>query len=159
MRSIPRNAFHHVIFMFPFTGECEEIVSEPQGTFGVGKRYSFTFSDPDEYIMSVDVRAGAWVDAVRFRTNKKSSVWMGGLGGNLYQLKTPPGREILGLFGTSGTYLTSLGALLSRYDFYTPSKFNRGLRARDQRLMFKNSNVANFLNKIPSKASFPFRCF
>ena len=100
---------------FPcFTEECKEVVSEPYGTPDVGQRYAFTFADPDERLLSVDVRAGAWIDAVRFHTNKKSSVWMGGSGGNLHQLKAPPGREIRGLFGTSGTFVTSLGAILHR---------------------------------------------
>ena len=90
-------------------------MSDPHGTDGVGKRYIFTISSPDEYITAIDVRAGGWIDAIRLHTNQKSSVWVGGVGGDEYHLKAPPGRSILGIIGTSGEFVGSLGALLSRY--------------------------------------------
>ena len=99
-------------------GECQEIVSEPHGTGDVGKRYAFTINSPDEYITAVDVRAGGWIDAIRLHTNQKSSIWMGGTGGDEYHLKAPPGRNFLGLIGTSGKFVGSLGLLLSRYFQY-----------------------------------------
>ena len=95
-------------------GECQEVLSEPQGTDGMGKRYTFIINSPDEYITAVDVRAGGWVDAIRLHTNYKSSIWMGGTGGDEYHLIPPPGRKILGLIGTSGQLVGSLGVLFSR---------------------------------------------
>lgn len=95
-------------------GECQEILSEPQGTDGMGKRYTFTINSPDEYITAIDVRAGGWIDAIRLHTNQKSSIWMGGTGGDEYHLRAPPGRIILGVMGTSGKFVGSFGLLLSR---------------------------------------------
>ena len=102
----------HYLFFNP--EECQEVLSEPQGTDGLGKRYTFIINSPDEYITAVDVRAGGWVDAIRLRTNYKSSIWMGGTGGDQYHLTPPPGRKILGIIGTSGQLVGSLGVLLSR---------------------------------------------
>ena len=91
-----------------------EILSEPSGEVGLGKCYNFVISSPDEYITGVDVRAGGWIDAIRLHTNWKSSVWMGGTGGDEYHLRPPFGRKVLGLFGTSGKFVGSLGLLLNR---------------------------------------------
>ena len=92
-------------------------MSEPHGTDGVGRRCTFIINSPDEYITAVDVRAGGWIDAIRLHTNQKSSVWMGGTGGDEYHLRAPPGKTILGIMGTSGTFVGSLGLILSRYSF------------------------------------------
>ena len=94
--------------------ECQEVLSEPHGTHGLGKQYTFIIDSPDEYITAVDVRAGGWVDAIRLHTNYKSSIWMGGTGGDQYHLRPPPGRKIMGIIGTSGKLVGSLGVLLSR---------------------------------------------
>lgn len=102
----------HYLSFYP--AECQEVLSEPQGTDGLGKRYTFIINSPDEYITAVDVRAGGWVDAIRLHTNYKSSIWMGGTGGDQYHLRPPPGRKILGIIGTSGKLVGSLGVLLSR---------------------------------------------
>ena len=80
----------------------------------MGKRYTFTINSPDEYITAIDVRAGGWIDAIRLHTNQKSSIWMGGTGGDEYHLRAPPGRIILGVMGTSGKFVGSFGLLLSR---------------------------------------------
>ena len=98
-----------------YPGDCQEVLSEPHGTDNVAKRYTFTISSPDEYVTAIDVRAGAWIDAIRLHTNQKSSVWMGGMGGDEYHLTPPPGRNILGVMGTSGKFVGSLGVLLNRY--------------------------------------------
>ena len=88
--------------------------SEERGKSGAGRDQTFLFTDPDEYLARVDVRAGAWVDAIRFHSNKRSSEWMGGSGGDLYRLTPPPGKQITGLFGTAEHYLGSIGLQLSR---------------------------------------------
>ncbi|XP_068678882.1 uncharacterized protein [Montipora foliosa] len=95
------------------SGKCQEVMSEPHGTDGVGRRCTFIINSPDEYITAVDVRAGGWIDAIRLHTNQKSSVWMGGTGGDEYHLRAPPGKTILGIMGTSGTFVGSLGLILS----------------------------------------------
>lgn len=97
----------------PESGDCQKVLSEPHGTDNVAKRYTFTISSPDEYVTAIDVRAGAWIDAIRLHTNQKSSVWMGGMGGDEYHLTPPPGRNILGVMGTSGKFVGSLGVLLN----------------------------------------------
>ena len=109
------NILVSTVHYLPFNpAGCQEVLSEPQGTDGLGKRYTFIISSPDEYITAVDVRAGGWVDAIRLHTNYKSSIWMGGTGGDQYHLRPPPGRKILGIIGTSGKLVGSLGVLLSR---------------------------------------------
>lgn len=97
----------------PDTGICQEVLSEPHGSDGVGKKYTFAINSPEEYITAVDVRAGGWIDAIRLHTNQKSSIWMGGTGGDEYHFRPPPGRTISGIMGTSGTFVGSLGLLLS----------------------------------------------
>lgn len=109
------NIFISTVYYLPFNlAECQEVLSEPQGTDGLGKRYTFIINSPDEYVTAVDVRAGGWVDAIRLHTNYKSSVWMGGTGGEQYHLRPPPGRKILGIIGTSGKLVGSFGVVLSR---------------------------------------------
>ncbi|EDO47397.1 predicted protein [Nematostella vectensis] len=96
-----------------------KVISQPRGTEAAGRRYVFQFTSPDERLTSIDVRAGGWVDAIRLHTNFKSSVWMGGSGGDLYELRSPEGRRMVGLFGTAGKYVGSIGALL---DSHKPSE-------------------------------------
>ncbi|RHY04332.1 hypothetical protein DYB25_005314 [Aphanomyces astaci] len=55
-----------------------------------------------EFIVQVDVRAKAWVDAIRFHTNFRVSRYYGGKGGQLHVLKAPPNHALYSLFGTTG---------------------------------------------------------
>ncbi|KAF0687233.1 Aste57867_20995 [Aphanomyces stellatus] len=55
-----------------------------------------------EFIAQVDVRAKAWVDAIRFHTNFRVSRFFGGKGGQLHALKAPAGQAIYSLFGSQG---------------------------------------------------------
>ena len=121
------NIFISTVHYLPFNpaAECQEVLSEPQGTDGLGKRYTFIINSPDEYVTAVDVRAGGWVDAIRLHTNYKSSIWMGGTGGEKYHLRPPPGRKILGIIGTSGKLVGSLGVLLSRLIHFKVSNIIR----------------------------------
>ena len=71
-----------------------------------------------EFLTSVEIRAGAWVDGIRFCSNIKSSIWFGGRGGNWYRMTPSDEERIEGIFGTYGDYLGSLGIRLrKRYYF------------------------------------------
>ena len=70
--------------------------------------------EKDEYLTSVEVHAGAWVDGIRFHSNMKSSIWFGGKGGDLYRITPSNGECIEGIFGTYGDYLGSLGIRLRK---------------------------------------------
>jgi hypothetical protein len=77
----------------------------------------------DEYLTSVEIRAGAWVDGIRFHSNMKSSIWFGGQGGNWYRMTPSNGECIAGIFGTFGDYLGSLGVHLKER-YYVPKQIN-----------------------------------
>lgn len=62
-----------------------------------------------EYLVSVEICAGAWIDGMRLHTNRKSSIWFGGRGGSWYHLKPTTGDRITGIFGTFGDFIGSLG--------------------------------------------------
>ncbi|OQR94540.1 hypothetical protein ACHHYP_01149 [Achlya hypogyna] len=65
---------------------------------------------PGELLVQVDVRAGAWIDAVRFVTTKRVSPWFGGDGGTETSFVCPPNTAIVGFHGSSGdNYLGTLG--------------------------------------------------
>ena len=60
--------------------------------------------------MSIDVRAGWWLDAVRFHSSHKSTIWIGGKGGDLYNLSFADCSGFDNIFGTAGgEYITSIG--------------------------------------------------
>ncbi|XP_028419223.1 uncharacterized protein LOC114544954, partial [Dendronephthya gigantea] len=67
-----------------------------------------------EYLTSLEVRAGAWIDGIRFHSNMKSSIWFGGQGGDWYRMTPAYGETITGIFGTYGKYVGSLGVRLSK---------------------------------------------
>ncbi|EQC42681.1 hypothetical protein SDRG_00409 [Saprolegnia diclina VS20] len=69
---------------------------------------------PGEHLVQVDVRSGAWVDALRFVTNKRVTPWYGGDGGVSSALVCPPRHAIVGFFGSIGdNYVGTLGAYYS----------------------------------------------
>ena len=70
-----------------------------------------------EYLTSVEIRAGAWVDGIRFCSNLKSSIWFGGRGGSWYRMAPSDGECIEGIFGTYGDYLGSLGIRLRKSNY------------------------------------------
>ncbi|OQR88387.1 hypothetical protein THRCLA_10354 [Thraustotheca clavata] len=64
----------------------------------------------NEHLVQVDVRSGAWIDAVRFITNKRISPWFGGDGGNETSFVCPPNCSITGFHGSTGdNYVGTLG--------------------------------------------------
>ena len=74
-----------------------------------GETHEFILSK-DERLTSIDVRAGLWVDAIRLNSSHKSSGWIGGKGGDLYNLSFGDGRGFDDIFGTAGReHVTSIG--------------------------------------------------
>lgn len=68
-----------------------------------------------EFITQVDVRAMAYVDGIQIHTNKRTSRWYGGFGGQCEVLKPADGCKIHGFFGTVGdNYVGTLGAYCSQ---------------------------------------------
>ena len=81
-----------------------------------GKTHEFLITSEVEALVSFDVRAGDWVDAIRFHSSHKSSVWFGGHGGSLYRLCFEDGQSCDGIFGTAnGQHVLSLGATRARW--------------------------------------------
>jgi len=80
----------------------------------MGRKYVFKIDHPDEHVTSIDVRSGAWIDAIRIHTNYKSSVLMGGGGGCMSHFEPSEGQRIVGLFGRAGNFVGSLGIFLER---------------------------------------------
>jgi hypothetical protein len=68
-----------------------------------------------EDLLSMEVKSGHWVDAIRFWTNRRLSPWYGGVGGSQSVLvESPPGFCISGFFGSHGQrYLGCIGAIYS----------------------------------------------
>lgn len=74
-----------------------------------GTIHDFLLND-DERLISVDVRAGLWIDAIRLHSSVKSSAWIGGKGGNLYNLSFEDCDGFDNVIGTAGgEYITSIG--------------------------------------------------
>ncbi|CAG8700452.1 12279_t:CDS:2, partial [Acaulospora morrowiae] len=63
--------------------------------------------DRDEKVLGFKVRSGWWLDALKIKTNKRSSGWIGGEGGGLHYLQVPKGHEIVGIFGSSTDRVTT----------------------------------------------------
>lgn len=62
----------------------------------------------DEFLTSVSVRCGYWLDAIRFHTNQRSSPWFGGVGGNPEEFKCAAGYRICGLYGRKNNTVVDL---------------------------------------------------
>ena len=119
MFSWPIVFVRHIIYellRFPLIDGCFVPVAVPLVSsewFGNqdkdGNVHEFMFSNEEENLISLDVRAGSWVDSIRFHSSKQSSVWIGGTGGNLHNLKFDNENGFDGLFGTAGDHITSIG--------------------------------------------------
>eukprot|EP00794_Sanderia_malayensis_P000446 gene446-1087_t len=70
----------------------------------------FRLNGENEMLTSIDVRAGEWIDAIRLHSTRKSSVWFGGQGGDLYRLeRREPHSHVESIFGTAKELVTSIG--------------------------------------------------
>ena len=75
-----------------------------------GETYEFHLDNEGEQLISIDVRAGSWLDAVRFHSSHKSTKWIGGKGGDLYNLSFGDCNGFDNIFGTAGgEHVTSIG--------------------------------------------------
>uniref|UniRef100_K3WKE8 Jacalin-type lectin domain-containing protein n=1 Tax=Globisporangium ultimum (strain ATCC 200006 / CBS 805.95 / DAOM BR144) TaxID=431595 RepID=K3WKE8_GLOUD len=89
-----------------------------------GHKHLFILTD-GEYITQVDARAMAYIDGIQIHTNKRTSRWYGGFGGQCEVLKPSEGCQIHGFFGTvGGNYVGTLGALCSQVPFHESSSAN-----------------------------------
>ncbi|KAN0066342.1 hypothetical protein ACQY0O_000436 [Thecaphora frezii] len=85
-------------------------------TFGPmgGSAYEFAVGEGDA-IQRLEVRSGAWIDAVEvvLRSGRRSGMRGNCNGGSLRILEPPAGQRIIGLYGSSGEWVESLGLLMS----------------------------------------------
>ncbi len=77
---------------------------------GAGGRQDVITFAADEYIVGVSGRAGAYVDQLVIKTNKRTYGPYGGNGGKPFDLG-PLAAHTTGFFGRSGRYLDALGAI------------------------------------------------
>jgi hypothetical protein len=69
--------------------------------------------ESDEKILRIEIKSGAWIDAVRFYTSIRVSAWYGGSGGyNTSNFSCPKGYNFCGFYGSKGKrFIGSLGIL------------------------------------------------
>jgi hypothetical protein len=66
--------------------------------------------DADEYLVGISGRAGAYIDSIRFETNKRTSPTFGGTGGNNdFRIEVPRDAQVISLSGRAGSYLDAIG--------------------------------------------------
>lgn len=84
------------------------------GTYSDFGNFKGHYSDfdlsPDEKVIGVIIRSGAWVDGIQFITNKKTSPAFGGGGGGAHKFMIPKG-QFLGLYGEIGNWVNKIGVL------------------------------------------------
>lgn len=84
------------------------------GTYSDFGNFKHHYSDfdmaPDETVIGVVIRSGAWVDGIQFITNKRVSPTFGGTGGGANKFMIPKG-QFLGLFGEMGDWVFKVGVL------------------------------------------------
>jgi hypothetical protein len=81
-----------------------------KSTFGNAKPHytDFRLSD-DEFLIGLAFRSGGWVDSVQFMTNKRTSENFGGNGGSLHKIMLPQGTQLLGFYGSVGSWVDQVG--------------------------------------------------
>ena len=87
------------------------IVTKPPHGGNGGREFVFLLN-PGEYIRGISIRSGRFVDAIKFHTNFKQSIFYGGSGGSSYQdLFVPEKYQIIGFHGRSGSLLDAIGII------------------------------------------------
>lgn len=68
----------------------------------------------NEFLTQINVRSGAWVDAVQIITNNKITQWFGNAnGGSVHRLMPPAGYQFVGITGQIGDWINSIQAMYS----------------------------------------------
>lgn len=78
-------------------------------SFGNTKHFTDFRLDKDEFVTGISFRSGAWVDSVQFTTNKRVSPNFGGNGGSLHFVPLPKGSQLLGFYGSLGSWIDQVG--------------------------------------------------
>lgn len=82
------------------------------GIGGHGEHERLFLLDADEYLVGVSGRSGAYVDSIRFHTNKRVSPTYGGAGGEVdFSFLASEGSEVVGFFGCADWYIDAIGIL------------------------------------------------
>ncbi|CCD23401.1 putative metalloendopeptidase NDAI_0B03670 [Naumovozyma dairenensis CBS 421] len=84
----------------------------PSVLFGVETpNYSDVILEPGEYITGFTVKSGWWIDAVQVSTNygRKTDMLGNKEGGGQRELFPPEGQYVLGIYGSVGNWVDSLG--------------------------------------------------
>jgi hypothetical protein len=65
-----------------------------------------------EHLTGFQVRAGDYIEAIRFITNRSKSAWLGHHSNSkTYELLPPQGYEAIGIYGSYGLCCDALGVL------------------------------------------------
>jgi Jacalin-like lectin domain len=81
------------------------------GTGGSARQFNLA---PNEHIARVEVRSGAWLDAIEIvLSSGRTSGWHGGNGGGRRTLAPAHGQTIVGFYGSHQQWLHSLGLVLA----------------------------------------------
>lgn len=69
--------------------------------------------EPDEYMIGISGKYGAYIDSMTIHTNKGKTLSFGGPGGGaaVFGYTAPSGQMIVGFFGKAGDALDSIGVL------------------------------------------------
>lgn len=91
-----------------------KVKSQPLHGGGGGRLARFALRK-NEYITAVRGRYGKYVDSIVLRTSSGRVFSTGGKGGNVdYAYAAPPGYQIVGFHGRSGSFLDSIGVVIRR---------------------------------------------
>ena len=91
---------------------------------GAGGSLNVFHLDADEYLIGISGRSGAYIDSIRFESNKQTSPTFGGSGGSRdFRLEVPANAQFSGLAGRAGQYLDAIGLTFIpiRRGFISPS--------------------------------------
>ncbi|KAJ3091610.1 hypothetical protein HK102_014096 [Quaeritorhiza haematococci] len=91
-------------------GSVEVVGTKREGIEGLSVRELCL--GPNETIEKIHIRAGAWVDGLdMISTSGRRLNWAGGMGGVERFLVAPAGYSVVGLYGSAGDLLDSLGLI------------------------------------------------
>ena len=78
-----------------------------------GGAYDFSLAS-GEHVVSALFKSGDWLDSVTFHTSNGRSFKIGGDGGSNEKLvNIPQGSRVVGVYGSTDSYLKSLGLIVA----------------------------------------------